>query len=77
MLENRRPKCNGRQGSWSAEITHLAFGRRKVVRKEWLDSWMEANKTALVTGSKLMPIEINPDTIFEGAALPSNLDAHH
>jgi hypothetical protein len=27
-------------------LPHLTFGRRKVVRKEWLDSWMEENKTA-------------------------------
>lgn len=26
-------------------LTHLSLGRRKVVRKEWLDQWMEANKT--------------------------------
>jgi hypothetical protein len=27
------------------KLPHLNFGRRKVVRKEWLDSWMEQNKT--------------------------------
>ena len=27
------------------KLTHLSLGRRKVVRKEWLDQWMEANKT--------------------------------
>jgi hypothetical protein len=26
-------------------LTHLNIGRRKVVRKEWLDQWLEANKT--------------------------------
>lgn len=26
-------------------LAHLNMGRRKVVRKEWLDQWMEANKT--------------------------------
>jgi len=26
-------------------LTHLNMGRRKVVRKEWLEHWMEANKT--------------------------------
>jgi len=26
------------------KLTHLGLGRRKVVRKEWLDEWMEANK---------------------------------
>ena len=27
------------------KLTHLSLGRRKVVRKEWLDQWVEANKT--------------------------------
>ena len=27
------------------KLTHLSIGRRKVIRKEWLDQWMEANKT--------------------------------
>ena len=27
------------------KLTHLSLGRRKVVRKEWLDQWMEENKT--------------------------------
>lgn len=27
------------------KLTHLSLGRRKVVRKDWLDQWMEANKT--------------------------------
>lgn len=27
------------------KLTHLCLGRRKVVRKEWLDQWMEANKS--------------------------------
>ena len=27
------------------KLTHLSLGRRKVVRREWLDQWMEANKT--------------------------------
>ena len=26
-------------------LTHLTIGRRKLVRKEWLEQWMEANKT--------------------------------
>jgi len=26
-------------------LAHLSLGRRKVVRKDWLDEWMEANKT--------------------------------
>jgi hypothetical protein len=26
-------------------LTHLRLGRRKVVRKEWLDQWIEAEKT--------------------------------
>jgi excisionase family DNA binding protein len=29
-----------------AKLTHMNLGRRKLVRREWLDSWMEANKTA-------------------------------
>jgi hypothetical protein len=28
-----------------SRLPHLTFVRRKVVRKEWLDSWMEQNKT--------------------------------
>jgi len=27
------------------KLTRLSLGRRKVVRKDWLDQWMEANKT--------------------------------
>ena len=26
-------------------LTHFCMGRRKVVRREWLEAWMEANKT--------------------------------
>jgi excisionase family DNA binding protein len=26
-------------------LTHIAMGRRKLVRREWLDQWMESNKT--------------------------------
>ena len=26
-------------------LPHLTFGRRNVVRKEWLAAWMEENKT--------------------------------
>jgi excisionase family DNA binding protein len=26
-------------------LTHISLGRRKLVRKEWLDQWMEENKT--------------------------------
>jgi excisionase family DNA binding protein len=26
-------------------LTHLTMGRRKLIRKEWLEQWMEANKT--------------------------------
>jgi len=25
-------------------LTHLAVGRRKLVRREWLDEWLEVNK---------------------------------
>ena len=28
------------------KLAHLRMGRRKVVRKEWLDQWMEAHKTS-------------------------------
>lgn len=27
------------------KLPHLTFGRRKVVRKEWLAGWMDENKT--------------------------------
>jgi excisionase family DNA binding protein len=27
------------------KLTHLAMGRRKLVRRSWLDQWMEANKS--------------------------------
>jgi len=27
------------------QLEHLSMGRRKLVRKEWLENWMEANKT--------------------------------
>jgi Helix-turn-helix domain len=27
-------------------MAHLTMGRRKLVRKEWLDRWLEANKVA-------------------------------
>lgn len=26
-------------------LAHLRMGRRKIVRKDWLDQWMEAHKT--------------------------------
>ena len=26
------------------KLTHIAMGRRKLVRREWLDQWMETNK---------------------------------
>jgi excisionase family DNA binding protein len=26
------------------KMTHLSLGRRKLVRKEWLDQWLEANR---------------------------------
>jgi excisionase family DNA binding protein len=25
-------------------LTHLSMGRRKLIRKEWLDHWLETNK---------------------------------
>ena len=27
-------------------MTHLLLGRRKVVRREWLQEWMESNKAS-------------------------------
>lgn len=27
------------------KLAHLSLGRRKVVRRDWLDQWVEANKT--------------------------------
>ena len=27
-------------------LTHLTMGRRKLVRKQWLDRWLETNKIA-------------------------------
>jgi excisionase family DNA binding protein len=27
------------------KLTHLTMGRRKLVRRDWLDQWLEANKT--------------------------------
>jgi excisionase family DNA binding protein len=27
-------------------MTHLLLGRKKVVRREWLDEWMESNKAS-------------------------------
>jgi excisionase family DNA binding protein len=26
-------------------LTHLCVGRRKLIRKDWLDRWMEENST--------------------------------
>lgn len=30
-------------------LMHLAMGRRKVVRREWLQQWVEAGKTCNMT----------------------------
>ena len=27
------------------KLTHLTLGRRHLVRREWLDQWLEASKT--------------------------------
>ena len=27
------------------KLTHLCMGRRKLIRRTWLDQWMEANKS--------------------------------
>lgn len=27
------------------KLTHLTMGRRKLVRRDWLDQWLESNKT--------------------------------
>ena len=34
-------KING-----TPRLTHFSIGRRKLVRREWLDEWMEVNKSA-------------------------------
>lgn len=34
---------NGRVAGVS-KLTHFSMGRRKLVRKEWLEHWMEENK---------------------------------
>jgi len=38
--------CNVLNGRVSGlpKLTHFAMGRRKLVRREWLEEWMEANK---------------------------------
>ena len=27
-------------------LTHLAIGRRKIIRRQWLNQWMEENKAS-------------------------------
>jgi len=27
-------------------LTHLPMGRRKIVRRQWLEKWMESNKAS-------------------------------
>jgi len=27
------------------KLTHLTMGRRKLVRRDWLEQWLETNKT--------------------------------
>ena len=27
-----------------SRLTHVALGRRKIVRRDWLEEWMEVNK---------------------------------
>ena len=29
-------------------LTHIAMGRRKLVRREWLEQWMEANRIKIL-----------------------------
>lgn len=38
--------CNVLQGRVQGlpKLTHFSLGRRKLVRREWLDAWMEQNK---------------------------------
>ena len=38
--------CNVIQGRVQGlpKLTHFSLGRRKLVRREWLDAWMEQNK---------------------------------
>ena len=45
MLQNTRANVIEGKVNGLPKLTHLSLGRRKVVRKEWLDQWMEANKT--------------------------------
>jgi hypothetical protein len=45
VLEDSRAECDRGQGAGPTKLTFLSLGRRKVVRKDWLDHWMEANKT--------------------------------
>jgi len=39
--------CNVLQGRVHGlpKLTHFSLGRRKLIRREWLDAWMEANKS--------------------------------
>lgn len=39
--------CNVLQGRVQGlpKLTHFSLGRRKLIRREWLDAWMEANKS--------------------------------
>lgn len=38
--------CNAIRGRVPGvpKLTHFALGRRKLVRREWLESWIEQNK---------------------------------
>ena len=38
--------CNALHGRVPGvpKLTHFALGRRMLVRREWLDTWMEQNK---------------------------------
>ncbi len=36
--------CNVINGKVPPRLPHLAVGRRKLVRREWLEAWMEQSK---------------------------------
>ena len=39
--------CNLLNGAvaHASPLTHVSLGRRKLVRRDWLDQWMEENKS--------------------------------
>lgn len=43
---SRTHVCNAMSGKVAGlpRLTHLSFGRRKLIRRDWLEQWMDANK---------------------------------